>query len=215
VPTVRFQKIEDKNRGDHYYIIESDECYFLYEYTAGMGYAHSETNQLILNLKKKKGAGGFHWKSNAIRKCAAVLGPAINPKWLDNAILVPTPPSKSKSDAMYDDRMTQICKGIESTAKVDVRDLVEQIVSTEAVHEGARLKPEEIQANYRIEESMVGNVPRNIGIVDDMLTAGAHFRAMKTVLSARFPQSKIVGFFIARRIFSNPFEAVSIEDLLA
>jgi hypothetical protein len=48
-----------------------------------------------------------------------------------------------------------------------------------------------------------------------MLTAGAHFRAMKTVLSARFPQSKIAGFFMARRIFSNPFEAVSIDDLLA
>jgi hypothetical protein len=215
VPAVRFQKIEEKNRTDHYYITEGDECLFLYEYTAGMGYAHSETNQLILNLKKKKGAGGYVWKGRAIASCAAALGPAINPKWLAEGVLVPVPPSKIKSDPLYDDRMTQVCRAIRSDGPVDVRELITQIKSTEAVHEGSRLKPEEIRANYTIDETLCGEgSPKYIGIVDDMLTAGAHFRAAKDTLSERFPNSRIVGFFIARRMFSNPFEAVSIEDLL-
>ncbi|SFI63606.1 hypothetical protein [Bradyrhizobium sp. Gha] len=213
---VRFQKIEDKNRADHYYITEGDECLFLYEYTAGMGYAHSETNSLILNLKKKKGAGGYTWKARGIASCAAALGPAINPKWLAEAVLVPIPPSKIKSDPMHDDRMTQVCKAIRSEATVDVRELIVQIRSTEAVHDGNRLKPEEIEANYRIDEALCGAAdPKYIGVVDDILTAGAHFRAAKNVLSKRFPSSRITGFFIARRIFSNPFGEVSLDDLLA
>lgn len=213
---VRFQKIDEKNRPDHYYITESDECLFLYEYTAGMGYAHSETNSLILNLKKKRGAGGYAWKGRAIASCASALGPAINPKWLAEAVLVPVPPSKIRTDALYDDRMVQVCRSITSTVPADVRELIVQIKSTDAVHEGNRLRPEEIESNYFIDESLCGKGdPKYIGVVDDMLTAGAHFRAAKNLLSKRFPTSRITGFFVARRIFSNPFGEVSLDDLLA
>jgi formylmethanofuran dehydrogenase subunit D len=216
VPAVRFQSIDEKNRADHFYITEGDECLFLYEYTSGMGYAHSETNSLISNLKKKKGAGGYAWKGRAIASCAAVLGPAINPKWLADAVLVPIPPSKIKADPMYDDRMTQVCKAIKSEAPVDVRELIVQVKSTDAVHEGNRLKPDEIEANYAIDENLCGEgCPKYIGIVDDMLTAGAHFKAAKNILSKRFPKSRISGLFIARRIFSDPFGEVSLDDLLA
>jgi hypothetical protein len=206
VPAVRFQKIEEHNRDDHHYLTEDDVCLFLYEYTAKMGYAHSETNSLILNLKKKKGAGGYVWKSRAITSCAAAMGPVLNPKWLEEAVLVPVPPSKIKADSLYDDRMVQVCDAIRSTVSIDVRELVVQIKSTDAVHEGGdRLRPEQLQANYRIDEDLCPEgCPKYIGIVDDMLTAGAHFRAMKNVLSARFPESKITGIFVARRIFATP-----------
>ena len=39
-----------------------------------------------------------------------------------------------------------------------------------------------------------------IAIVDDVLTTGAHFQAAKTLLSERFPSTRIVGLFIARRV---------------
>lgn len=211
---VRFQEIDDQNRDDHYYITKDDACLFLYEYTSGMGYAHSETNSLILNLKKKKNSNGYVWKGRAIASCATALGPAFNPKWLAEAVLVPVPPSKTKTDLSYDDRMTQVCRAIRSTVPIDVRELIEQINSTSAVHEGDRLKPEEIEANYRIDESQCSEgQPKYIGIVDDMLTAGAHFRAAKNILSKRFPASKITGIFIARRVF--PTNDVSLDDLLA
>jgi hypothetical protein len=69
----------------------------MYEYTAGAGY-DGEANQLIYNLKKRKGAGGYQYKAGAIARCAADMGPARNSKWLEEAVLVPTPPSKIKND---------------------------------------------------------------------------------------------------------------------
>lgn len=211
---VRFREIDDQNRDDHYYITNDDACLFLYEYTSGMGYAHSETNSLILNLKKKKNSGGYIWKGRAIASCAAALGPALNPKWLAEAVLVPIPPSKIKTDPMYDDRMTQVCRSIRSSVPIDVRELIEQIHSTPAVHDGDRLRPEEIEANYRVDENQCSEgQPKYIGLVDDMLTAGAHFRAAKNILSKRFPASKITGIFIARRIFAEP--EISLDELLS
>ncbi|SCB35987.1 hypothetical protein GA0061099_1005405 [Bradyrhizobium yuanmingense] len=212
---VRFQKIEDHNRPDHHYLTAEDSCIFLYEYTRGMGFAHSETNSLILNLKKKKNSGGYHWKADAIAKCAAAIGPALNPLWLAEAVLVPVPPSKAKTDEFYDDRMTRVCKAIVSTVPIDVREIVYQIQSTDAVHDGNRLSPAELRNNYKIDENLCSpGDPKYIGIVDDMLTAGAHFRAMKDILKARFPTSIITGIFIARRVFPNS-GAVSLDDLLA
>jgi predicted amidophosphoribosyltransferase len=213
VSAVRFQNIDDQNRDDHYYLTAEDDCLFLYEYTARMGYAHSETNQLISNLKKKRGAGGYHWKADAIKKCSAAIGPGLNQKWLKDAVLIPVPPSKIKTDPNYDDRMVQVCRGVTPTP--DFREIVYQISSTPAAHEtDDRPSPDEIAANYAINEALCQNMPRYIGVVDDVLTAGAHFKAMQKVLGARFPNRKVVGLFIARRIFASPFKPLSIEELL-
>ena len=209
---VRFRKIDDQNRGDHFYLGAEDECYYLHEYTAHKGFSHSPTNQLIVNLKKRRGQGGFQYKAVAIRNCAAQLSTAIRPEWLSDAVLVPTPPSKVKTDPQYDDRVAQICRAIRTPNPANVRELVNQTKSMTASHEGERHKPDELKAAYQIDESLTSNMPDKIGIVDDMVTAGAHFRAMKDVLGARFPQAKIVGFFVTRRIHPNPFEG--FEELL-
>ena len=46
---------------------------------------------------------------------------------------------------------------------------------------------------------MTEPAPRLVAVVDDLLTTGAHFRAAKSILSARFPEIAVVGMFIARR----------------
>ncbi len=58
--------------------------------------------------------------------------------------------------------------------------------------------PEQFEAMYRIDQALVEPAPDYIAVVDDMLTAGAHCRAAKSILSARFPKAVIVGLFIAR-----------------
>jgi hypothetical protein len=50
--------------------------------------------------------------------------------------------------------------------------------------------------------------PRVFGLFDDVLTTGAHYRAAAAVLQRAFPEVRIIGLFIARRV---P-EAVDIED---
>jgi hypothetical protein len=110
-------------------------------------------------LKKKpsqKNAPGYQYKGRAIRKCASEMGPAINPKWLDGAVLVPIPPSKIEGDSEYDDRIAQICRSIEANPKVDVRELLYQTENLRAAHESEdRPTVEEIKAVYAIDETLV------------------------------------------------------------
>lgn len=213
--TLRLQKIDDTNRHDHYYLDEEDECYYLYEYTAGTGWKGGATNQLIHNLQKKKGDGGYHYKAPAIAQCSKDFSQAINAKWLAGATLVPVPPSKIKSDPLFDDRMTQVCRGIRSPGPSDVREVVEQINSTDTFKGGQRQPPDELQANYQIVANELARASSTIGVVDDVLTTGSHFKAVKAKIIAAQPEAKVVGFFVARRAIPNPFSDVSLDDLLS
>jgi len=90
----------------------------------------------------------------------------------------------------------------------DVRNLVIQNVTMVANHAreaGDRATVEELLTAYSIDESLANPEPGIIGIVDDMLTAGTHYRAMQIVLSNRFPKATIIGLFVARRIFPDDY----------
>ena len=52
---------------------------------------------------------------------------------------------------------------------------------------------------YAINESIAAPEPTQILIVDDVLTTGSHFVAMRSVLGQRYPNAWIGGLFIARR----------------
>lgn len=198
------RKIDEQSRPDHSRLSADDECYFLYEYTSGKNYSFSATNSLIINLKKKPGSGGHQYKFQAITRSARALAAAINAKWLDGATLIPVPPSKARGDSAYDDRMTQVCREIR--AGLDVRELVIQRTSLSAAHESQhRPSVEDLLRVYEIDTNLVDPPPRRIGVFDDVLTAGTHFVAMKKILNDRFPGISISGFFIARRVFPDPF----------
>jgi hypothetical protein len=201
----RLRKIDEQSRPDHFRLSADDECYFLYEYTSGKNYSFSATNSLISNLKKKPGASGYQYKLQAIGQSARALAAAINPKWFDGATLIPVPPSKASGDPVYDDRMSQVCRRIR--AGLDVRELVVQRISLPAAHESPWQRPsvDDLLRAYEIDNKLVDPPPRWIGVFDDVLTAGTHFVAMKKMLSDRFPGVSIPGFFIARRVFPDPF----------
>ena len=113
--------------------------------------------------------------------------------------LVPVPPSKARADPLYDDRVARMLSIIWPGQAADIRDIIIQPVSTDAVHEtAARPTPPQIEAGYRLDEALTTPQPTFIGIVDDVLTTGAHFRAASSPLAAHFPAVQIVGLFIAR-----------------
>ena len=194
---------------------EDDDCFFLREYTSRVGFRFGETNSLISNLKKgmdRRDRSDWPYKEQAIIQCANEMSDALRDDWLERATLVPVPPSKSRDDPMYDDRMATICRRIRAGIDVDVRELVYQDGSFEADHEraeGNRREIEDIAASYHIDENLLARPIEFIGIVDDVLTTGRHFQAMKQVLAARLPNVPVQGIFIARRVFPerpNPFE---------
>ena len=65
-----------------------------------------------------------------------------------------------------------------------MRPLIVQNNSTIAAHEaapGERVTVEELLALYSVDETLTAKPVHSIGIVDDVLTAGTHYRAMHTV----------------------------------
>lgn len=201
---IRFRQIDGTNCDTHRFFEEEDLWVFLYEKTSQRDYTFSDVNSLISNLKKPvtSNENVLRYKERAIAACADALRHAINADWLATGTLVPVPPSKAPDDRLYDNRMERICRLI--GPDVDVRNLVAQRASMVATHErpqGQRITREELAQSYFIREEFAEPRPTYIGIVDDMLTTGTHYRAMKDILSNRFPEAQFVGIFIARRIF--------------
>lgn len=211
----RLTKVDDLSRPDHSYLTADDHCLFLGEYTARKGFAYSATNQLIINFKKpvsKRGLPEWRYKEQAISAAATAFNGALHDRWLDQATLVPIPPSKAKSDPAYDDRMLRLLQAIRPNGRLDIRELIVQPISSEAAHESdIRPRPETLATAYRIDPTLRLPTPSQIGLVDDVLTTGAHFKAAQAVLTAAFPGVPIIGLFIARRV---P-EAVDFDSIFS
>ena len=205
---MRFQLIEETTRGDHFHLMPEDECAYLREYTSGAGWRGGETNQQISNLKKKRGQGGYQYKGGAIALCAREMFASLSVDWLRTGTLVPIPPSKVRGDPEHDARMLHVCRRISDAAgfAVEIRDLLRQTVSTAPFHEGDRMSVADLAQLYEIDTSVELPEPTEIALIDDVLTAGTHFKAAQAVLHTRYPAAKIFGLFWARRVFPNPFE---------
>lgn len=212
---LRLLKIEKADLDLHYFLSDADECYYIYEYTSGRNYDFSPVNSLINNLKKCperfRGTASWKYKEGAVRQCGEAFKATLHPKFIEEATLVPVPPSKTKDDPKYDDRMIRVAKSFSS----DVRSMVIQTESTTASHlagDGQRTSIEELVRLYEIDETLTAPAPKIIAIVDDVVTNGRHFVAMKRVLQTRFPKVPIIGLFVARRVFPTEAE-IDVDDL--
>ena len=200
----RFSKVDELVMPEHPYLSEDDDCYYIGEYTAKKPYTYSDTNSLIRNFKKdmdRKGKLEWRYKGQAIQQIAATFREALGEQALKGLTFVPVPPSEAKDDPMHDDRLIQMLRAIDPSLNLDIREIVVQSASTPKSHQSEnRLRPEELIELYRLDESLTDPAPNSIAVIDDLLTAGSHFRAMKEVLELRFPSAYIMGLFIARRV---------------
>ena len=198
------QRIDEKTRTDHHWLGSEDHCVYLREYTSHVGYQHSETNDLISNLKKemdRKGRPEWRWKQWAIGRCIDELRRALPEGALDGVTVVPMPPSSVASDPMYDDRMQQIARAL-CHKEGDYRELLLMRESMTPSHVATRRKrPEELEELLYVNEAESDPEPSRILVLDDVLTTGAHIVAAKRVLMRRFPNASVSGLFVARRVF--------------
>jgi hypothetical protein len=205
----RLTKIDALTRCDHHLLREEDKCFFLGEYTTRKGFSHSATNNLIINFKKpmdRRGSAQWAYKALNISNAARALYKALNGSDLSGMTFVPVPPSKAKSDPLYDDRMLSMLTQLSSLVKssdgydIDVRELVTQASSGPAAHDGeVRPSPAELAAGYSIENHLLPGVKAKVVICDDVLTTGSHFRAMCDVLEPVLAERTFRGLFLARR----------------
>ena len=222
----RLTEISDLERKDHHYLPASAKCYFWgeytpYEHTQGKKWDYSPTNRLISNFKKKMDRSGRpdgHYKAEAIRQVAEQFSKSWRWDQLHERYricLVPIPPSKSRRDPMYDPRMRDALNLLASLVglPLDIRDCLTFSGAYAASHEtDDRPGPDDLyhDLDFDGEVGRPEQVPGLIFLFDDMITTGAHYVAAARKLAELFPGTDIIGNFIARRCFPNPFEDFGI-----
>lgn len=182
-------------------LTDDDRIFFFGEYNIGAGFRGS-TNDLIHNLKKspsRRGLPEWRWKERAIAEAGKLLADGLPDEVLQDWTFVPVPPSRAKDDAEYDDRLLRV---LQAAGVKDLRELVTQKTSIRTAHGNAGNRPTavELEANYDVNRAIQMPVPTRIVIFDDVLTQGAHYRAMANRIDRVFPKVPKCGLFIARSI---------------
>lgn len=196
----------------HYYLDSQDECFCFGDYTARGGWGCSDINQLILNFKKDVSKRDtpleWRWKVKAIQEVADMFENALDKRSADKILLVPVPPSKPKTDPLYDDRMVQALSLI--CPPFMFAELISQDGQRDAAHnlaDGYRPCPEDLADKYIFHETAeVSKRVRTIYICDDVIVTGASFKAAQAVIAPRFPRARIKGLFIARRAVADSLQ---------
>jgi predicted amidophosphoribosyltransferase len=211
---VSIQRIDDLNRPQHSHLREDDSCFYFHEYIPTGGLApqyYGAASQLIINFKIKPSENHrLHHKNDALNKCVKEFREALLPR-LDvlgysSISFVPVPPSKTKGDALYDDRVLRLARKVAEGTSIQVAELIVQSESYIPSHlasgsGGPRMQPSDLRRLY----TLSGEVPRsNVFLFDDVITAGSHFRACKDLLLESHPNIRVFGVFIARRSLSAP-----------
>lgn len=218
----RLTEVGALERPDHYHLPADAKCYFWGEYTPrehvdGPVWEYSDTNRLITNFKKKmerKGLGDWHYKTEAIDYVARAFSKFW--KWADlhkkhHVALIPVPPSKTRTDPLFDPRMLDMLTAVAKHAGVqlDIRDCLSFSGKYGASHEADnRPTPDDLYGELALDPvaGKIHTAPGTIFLFDDMLTTGAHYVAATRKLSDSFPGVPVIGNFIARRRVPNPLD---------
>ncbi|TDP60648.1 hypothetical protein [Roseateles toxinivorans] len=201
----RLIKIDDALRGEHCYLTSDDDCYCLGEYHSRAGFSAGEVNNLISNLKKpvtKRALAEYRYKDQSIVKAGQLVRGILSAGAPASCSFIPIPPSKARTDPLYDDRLTRILTS--GQPQLDVREVLVMRQSTRSHHEFAegerRPTPDDLYPLLAIDEScLAAPLLPTVFLFDDVLTNGTHFKACKRLLKERVPTCNVVGLFIGRR----------------
>jgi predicted amidophosphoribosyltransferase len=183
------------------------------EYTSrvgGLAFAHihptyGAVNQFIWNLKKKptSSQAELEYKRLAISKAATIITPFLEQiiPACSAPVMIPIPGSKSRNDPDYDPRMLNVLQQVDSKkVRLTIWDIVQQTKSTQAFHTlPERPSPDEQETEYSLVDTGA-QAPTEIFIIDDVITTGCHYVAVKNILARRYPNAKIYGLFLARTV---------------
>lgn len=200
-----FVKIDETTINDHSYLSPSDDCYYLGNYTSRQkeSQSHSKSNSIIHNIKKKPSTSsraGYQYKDITMQQVAATLSANFSATTVANSTFIPIPPSKAIGHPDYDDRMLKILNYAFANRGGDVRDLLHTITSRTPTHNsGTRPSIAELEANISVNQSLITNIKSRIFILDDLITSGAQYVAVRNILQRTFGDIKITGLFICRR----------------
>ena len=196
-------RLDESYLSFHPHIKIDDKCAYAREYKTQKGFKASKTNSFIFNLKKspkKKETLEWHHRILAVKTFAKELSQLFKPS--TTATITAVPSSKPKTHPEYDNRFEDVF-----TELLKVRPLLNiewpiEIENTmQSSHLGGSRNPQDIKKNY-IWKGLKSST-KKIGILDDVLTTGAHFRAMSDFLRENGYKGEIVGIFWSRAVFPS------------
>lgn len=195
----KWNKIDELHRP--YYLEEEDFCLYAREYSEG-GYEASTSNQLVFNLKKPisyKGLPQWFYKEHAIERFASELGMLRFP---DNAVIIPAPTSKPRKSPLFDSRIDDVAKSLcKYNSNLIYQPILDVDIELLSAHsEGGTRIPEEIEEHIVVSKFTKIEIPSTVFVIDDLITTGGHFVAIKRALQHTFPGIKVIGLFWAKKI---------------
>lgn len=205
---IRPKKIDETNISDHYYLSENDTCFYFFDYSIRKGATYSPGNQLILNLKKeplKKNKPEWKYKEQAIDFSAQLIWNAFG-KHLSNHLITAIPPSKTKDEANYDDRILKIIDklvqlALNENVELKTAEIFTTKVKRKAMHISQdRWSPEEHAKNLTLLNKELIECIKSIIILDDVLITGSQYKGACIALKNELIQLPVYGIFIARGI---------------
>lgn len=205
-----FMIIDEFAKQDHSFLDTDDSVYYIKEYYPGVGFS-GEGNSLILNLKKSmeaRDSDQWQHKGKAILHVATLIA-----KEMDDSdetkegkvYWIPVPPSKTRSDPLFDDRIYQILKcavDMTTSKRHFVADVFNQGLNRESFSASTNKRSiTELVSNYSMSDIPNYNPDQDVIIIfDDVLTTGCHYKAVENVILRKYINADIRGVFIARRI---------------
>jgi hypothetical protein len=115
----RLLQIDETTVGEHFSLVASDFCYYIWEYTAGQ-HLKIKPTQIAVNPRRD------HHKQQAISHSAAALRSLIQRTWVEqHGTFVPMPASKIPKHQDYDDRIYRLLQAAFAGFNADIRPMLE------------------------------------------------------------------------------------------
>lgn len=209
---MKFIELAGENVHEHSYLNIDDNIYYVEEYISGDGYA-GNGNNLIFNLKKgveRKGTDEWKHKEKSIVNMAILLAEEMNDVNVEKRKIywVPIPPSKIRTDPLFDDRTYRILT-LATALSGSTKHLVVDVLHQNSNRESFSTSKDKRDIATLVSNYVMNDIPNYdpekdiIVIFDDLLTTGCHFKAVEEVILNRYDNAEIMGVFVARRALKN------------
>lgn len=214
--TFHWEQFDRTSQDGCLFLDEDDVCFYYMKKPIGRP-SDSKAGQLIYNIKIKpnemtEAQRRVGWKYIAIKQCAKDMATFLKANMHlcppRNTILVPMPPSAPRNHIEYDDRMVHVCTQLSEMLGYQVVDCFSSNEYLGSCHEGTM--PRDIDliiSNTTFHWEMIESNVQYVFLVDDQLTKGTHFKAMKKILTDTY-DVEVFGLFWAKQDSDYLYEVV-------